>query len=102
MFSADFNGISTPDSGHPSLDLDLAVDSVSSDPKRLLSVTSPQQEDQSIVIQALQEQIMTARRAWQQQLWELEGQVRDLKAEVEDLRSEDTKPYCTKTFKKRA
>ncbi len=114
MFSADFNGISTPDSGHPSLDLDLgtpttsttaisprspmflsAVDSVSSDPKRLLSVTSPQQEDQSIVIQALQEQIMTARRAWQQQLWELEGQVRDLKAEVEDLRSEDTKPYCT-------
>ncbi|KAH9898089.1 hypothetical protein C8Q73DRAFT_641704 [Cubamyces lactineus] len=45
--------------------------------------------DQSSVIQALQEQILTARRAWQRQIWELEGQVRDLKAEVEELRAAD-------------
>ncbi|KAH9947910.1 hypothetical protein B0H21DRAFT_690921 [Amylocystis lapponica] len=52
-------------------------------------------EDQSAIIQALQEQIMTARRAWQRQIWELEGQVRDLKAEVEELRVADSEsPYC--------
>ncbi|TBU46086.1 hypothetical protein BD309DRAFT_1017324 [Dichomitus squalens] len=45
--------------------------------------------DQSSVIQALQEQILSTRRAWQRQIWELEGQVRDLKAEVEELRAAD-------------
>ncbi|KAI0673447.1 hypothetical protein C8Q78DRAFT_968742 [Trametes maxima] len=51
--------------------------------------------DQSSVIQALQEQILTARRAWQRQIWELEGQVRDLKAEVEELRAaEGNTEYC--------
>jgi len=44
-------------------------------------------EDQSSVIQALQDQIISAKRAWQQNIWDLEGQVRDLKAEVEDLRA---------------
>ncbi|KAL1951060.1 hypothetical protein VTO73DRAFT_209 [Trametes versicolor] len=53
------------------------------------------QDDQSSVIQALQEQILTARRAWQRQIWELEGQVRDLKAEVEELRAvEGSADYC--------
>ncbi|KAJ4485983.1 hypothetical protein J3R30DRAFT_1434413 [Lentinula aciculospora] len=52
-------------------------------------------EDQSAVIRALQDQIVTAKRAWQRQIWELEGQVRDLKAEVEDLRSAGNEPgYC--------
>lgn len=54
------------------------------------------QDDQSSVIQALQEQILTARRAWQRQIWELEGQVRDLKAEVEELRAvEGSNDYCS-------
>lgn len=48
-------------------------------------------DDQASVIQALQGQIVSARKAWQQHIWELEGQVRDLKAEVEDLRMAD---YC--------
>jgi hypothetical protein len=52
-------------------------------------------EDQSSVIQALQEQIVSARKAWQQHIWELEGQVRDLKAEVDDLRTAgNEKGYC--------
>ena len=52
-------------------------------------------EDQSSAIQALQEQIVTARKAWQQHIWELEGQVRDLKAEVENLRTTgNNKGYC--------
>ncbi|KAI0756696.1 hypothetical protein C8Q80DRAFT_1215554 [Daedaleopsis nitida] len=51
--------------------------------------------DQSNVIQALQEQILSSRRAWQRQIWELEGQVRDLKAEVEELRvTESSSEYC--------
>ncbi|EMD42010.1 hypothetical protein CERSUDRAFT_102394 [Gelatoporia subvermispora B] len=53
------------------------------------------QDDQSSIIQALQEQIVSARRAWQRHIWELEGQVRDLKAEVEELRAaENGKEYC--------
>ena len=53
------------------------------------------QEDQSAVIQALQEQVLAARRAWQREVWELEGQVRDLKAEVEDLRAANSaREYC--------
>lgn len=52
-------------------------------------------EDQSSVIRALQEQLITARKAWQRQLWELEGQVNDLKAEVEELRLKDGgQEYC--------
>nr|VWO94390.1 Uncharacterized protein [Ganoderma boninense] len=51
--------------------------------------------DQSSIIQALQEQILSTRRAWQRQIWELEGQVRDLKAEVEELRAaEGQSEYC--------
>lgn len=44
-------------------------------------------EDQSNVIASLHEQITNSRKAWQRQIWELEGQVRDLKAEVEELRN---------------
>ncbi|KAH7870746.1 uncharacterized protein C8R40DRAFT_624262 [Lentinula edodes] len=52
-------------------------------------------EDQSAVIRALQDQIVTAKRAWQRQIWELEGQVRDLKVEVEDLRNAgNVQGYC--------
>ncbi|CAL1695339.1 unnamed protein product [Somion occarium] len=67
----------------------------SSDEKHLPIGIASQQDDQSSVIQALQEQIMTARRAWQRQIWELEGQVRDLKAEVDGLRmSDSSQEYC--------
>lgn len=55
-----------------------------------------QDSEQSAMAEALQEQILVARRAWQRQIWELEGQVRDLKAEVEELRmTENTAPYCS-------
>lgn len=53
-------------------------------------------EDQSSVIRALQEQIVSAKKAWQRHIWELEGQVRDLKAEIEDLRvtERQDEEYC--------
>jgi hypothetical protein len=53
-------------------------------------------EDQSSVIRALQEQMVTARKAWQMQLWELEGQVNDLKKEVEELHAKERgQEYCS-------
>ncbi|KIY66177.1 hypothetical protein CYLTODRAFT_491699 [Cylindrobasidium torrendii FP15055 ss-10] len=51
-------------------------------------------DDQSSVIRALQDQINTARKSWQRSIWELEGQVRDLKSEVETLRTKDSGEYC--------
>ena len=111
MFGPDFSVISSPEPEYPR----PALDSDSGTPTTA-SVISPRSppanyklvrrdsdekvarggEDQSSVIQTLQEQILIARRAWQQQIWELEGQVRDLKAEVDELRSaEKTTEYCT-------
>ncbi|KAI0034272.1 hypothetical protein K488DRAFT_84128 [Vararia minispora EC-137] len=46
-------------------------------------------DDPATVIQALQAQIASSRKAWQRQIWELEGQVRDLRAEMEDMRSKE-------------
>lgn len=61
----------------------------------MVDVKSVPVEDQSSVIRTLQEQIVAARKAWQHQLWELEGQVRDLKAELEELRvADDGQNYC--------
>ncbi|KIY50590.1 hypothetical protein FISHEDRAFT_71630 [Fistulina hepatica ATCC 64428] len=52
-------------------------------------------EDQTAIIKALQEQIVSSKMVWQRQIWELEGQIRDLKAEVEDLRvATDNTEYC--------
>ncbi|KAJ7706321.1 hypothetical protein B0H17DRAFT_1036724 [Mycena rosella] len=51
-------------------------------------------EDQSALVQSLQDQIVTAKKAWQRHIWELEGQVRDLKAEVDGLRAGDGEGYC--------
>ncbi|KAH9985391.1 hypothetical protein BJV74DRAFT_886270 [Russula compacta] len=44
------------------------------------------EDDPYLVIQQLQEQMMSTRKAWQHQIWELEGQVRDLRAEIDELR----------------
>ena len=51
-------------------------------------------EDPSGVITSLQEQIVNSRKMWQRQIWELEGQVRDLKAEVEELRNTGECDVC--------
>ncbi|CAK5280477.1 unnamed protein product [Mycena citricolor] len=52
---------------------------------------APITEDQSALVQALQDQIVSAKKAWQRHIWELEGQVRDLKAQVEAAHEGD---YC--------
>ncbi|KAF9022460.1 hypothetical protein BDZ89DRAFT_1115480 [Hymenopellis radicata] len=58
------------------------------------SIVTPS-DDQSSVIQALQDQITSAKKAWQRHIWELEGQIRDLKEEVETLRGADKEEYCS-------
>lgn len=82
--SPDFPGMKSPYGGR------------SSDEKSGHHISIAQDDrDQSSVIQALQEQILSSRRMWQRQIWELEGQVRDLKAEVEELRAVDGQSeYC--------
>ncbi|OAX44374.1 hypothetical protein K503DRAFT_795448 [Rhizopogon vinicolor AM-OR11-026] len=85
------------------LDLDTPTSTISSVPA-LSPFTSgssrpsddkPSPVEQSLIIKALQEQIISSKKAWQRQVWELQGQVRDLKAEVEGLRAADEdKGYC--------
>jgi len=85
------------------------IDSVtpqSSSPRSLpltpASVTQASQEqpsipldDQASVVRSLQEQLVTEKKAWQLHIRELEGQVRDLKATVEELQGADNnKGYC--------
>lgn len=43
-------------------------------------------DDPYVTIQQLQEQMKSTRKAWQHQIWELEGQVRDLRAEIDGMR----------------
>jgi hypothetical protein len=49
--------------------------------------------DPMAVIQSLQNQIASNKRAWQLEVWDLEGQVRDLKAEIGELRAVEQE-YC--------
>ena len=46
-------------------------------------------DDPYVIIQQLQEQMRSTRKAWQHQIWELEGQVRDLHAEIDEMRLKD-------------
>lgn len=50
-------------------------------------------EDPSVV-KALQEQMLSADKAWQQQVQELQQQIKVLEAKVEELRPADNKRYC--------
>jgi hypothetical protein len=63
-----------------------------------ISTGSERADDQTAVIRALQDQIVSTKKAWQRHIWELEGQVRDLRAELEELKAEDVAPrqcaYC--------
>lgn len=47
-----------------------------------------------LTIKGLQDQFMSAKKAWQQQIWELRGQIRDLTSELDDLRAVDHQVYC--------
>ncbi|KAI0051710.1 hypothetical protein FA95DRAFT_1675738 [Auriscalpium vulgare] len=74
----------TSTSGFSPLSLDYAMRSSEKPPTSMVHGDDP-----NIIIQALQEQITSTRKAWQHQIWELEGQVRDLRAEVDDFRAKE-------------
>ncbi|KAG5652303.1 hypothetical protein H0H81_005525 [Sphagnurus paluster] len=109
IFSAQFGDL-TQDS-QPSLETDIDTstnvfspvtpgsgsrhgsDPSSSDNKPTIMTTIS--EDQCSILKALQDEMLNAKKAWQRQIWELEGQVRDLKTEIEDLRKAGSgADYC--------
>ncbi|KAG8219706.1 hypothetical protein J3R82DRAFT_661 [Butyriboletus roseoflavus] len=47
-----------------------------------------------LTIKGLQDQLVSTKKAWQQQIWELRGRIRDLTSELEDLRAADYQVYC--------
>jgi hypothetical protein len=49
-------------------------------------VVTDADDDPYAIIQQLQEQLRSTRKAWQHQIWELEGQVRDLRGEIDEMR----------------
>jgi len=54
--------------------------------EKLAAVAGAAEDDPYVIIQQLQEQMKSTRKAWQHQIWELEGQVRDLRAEIDGMR----------------
>jgi hypothetical protein len=51
-------------------------------------------DNQASMVRSLQEELAAAKKAWQLRISELEGQVRDLKTIVEELKGSDNKNYC--------
>ena len=65
---------------------------LSHSPQGKYGVTSEHNQPRTCWIPCLQDthtQITGARKAWQRQIWELEGQVRDLRAEMEEMRAKE-------------
>lgn len=119
-FSSKFGEQFISRDSQPSMDEDLSTGSTVSSPMSVMSPITPglssrsipsdekksrassttssskHPDEQSAVVQSLQEQIVLAKKAWQRHIWELEGQVRDLKAEVQDLRAPNARDedYC--------
>ena len=59
------------------------------------STKSSSDDSQPDVIRALQGQIFGAKEDWQRHIWELESQIRDLKAEIGEMRqAENSGRYC--------
>lgn len=63
-----------------------------SDDASATAVETPGEE--YLTIKGLQDQLVSAKKAWQQQVWELRGQIRVLTSELEGLRAADNQEYC--------
>jgi ribosomal protein S4 len=50
--------------------------------------------EEYLTIKGLQDQLVSAEKAWQQEIWELRGHIKDLTSELEDLRAADNQDYC--------
>jgi hypothetical protein len=49
------------------------------------------EDDPYVIIQQLQDQLRSTRKGWQHQIWELEGQIRDLRAEIDGIRLRESR-----------
>lgn len=79
----------TPRSSSPALTPVSATQASYEQPAKYSSL-----DNQVSVVRSLQEELATAKEAWQLRIGKLEGQVRDLKATVEELKSSDIKDCC--------
>jgi hypothetical protein len=75
---------------HPSISVTLDTSS-RHDALSVRSGMGP--DDPSGVIQALRDQLTSSKKASQYEIWDLEGQIRDLKAEIEELRAAEDR-FC--------
>ncbi|KAH9064281.1 hypothetical protein EDB87DRAFT_1600184 [Lactarius vividus] len=98
VFSAHFaDHIVSTDSSPSSAQLDTSSTATAHSPRSASSAQRSFDEkvasddDPYFVIQQLQEQMKSTRKAWQHQIWELEGQVRDLRAEIDDMRIKEAR-----------
>jgi hypothetical protein len=96
MFSAHFGDHIIRDP-RPSLDTDLGTTDSSSNILSPITPNSSARFDLSSSDKPTSDEhtLISAKMSWQRHVWELEGQVRDLKAEIEDLRASSSDgDYC--------
>ena len=106
LFSSHFEGHLSTDGSRPSLETDTSTlrspscyspvtpHSIGLFNNEKVRKSSTDNNDQSAVVKALQEQLVCANRAWRNQVWELEGQVRDLKAQVDEMNAAANHDSC--------
>lgn len=88
--------VSTPRSSSPTgITSPMTPGSFSRPSAEHITLLTGATDDQSSVVRALQDQFTSAKKTWQRQVFELEGQIRDLKAELEDRKAVDQEHgYC--------
>lgn len=82
-------GSATPRSSSPALTPVSATQASYEHPAKYSSL-----DNQASVVRSLQEELAAAKKVWQLRISELEGQVRDLKVIVEELKGSDNKNCC--------
>jgi len=95
--SAETTDVDTPSSPSPAgftSPVTPGLSTLASNDKRTLTLGAIAEHQTSNQEQAFQEQMHIARKAWQRQIWELEGQVRDLKAELAETKENHGDEYC--------
>ncbi|PPQ62971.1 hypothetical protein CVT24_006077 [Panaeolus cyanescens] len=108
LFSAHFEHIVAPDT-HTSNEID-SEPLTSSSPNTIVSPLTPASAsrnhheamcfdaplglEEPPTVKHLQDQLASAKKAYQMQIWELEGQVRDLKAELDLIKSKSRSDVC--------